>query len=307
MALLMGIDVGGTNLRIGVFDDLALIDEMRFQADFSGICQNNSPNVAWQQILNMMEKAIRAVLAQHEVHTIGIGFPGFIDPATKILAQSPNLSGLKNVNLAGNLAQRLGIKVVVENDANAAAYGEYHLAGKPAGGLIYFGLGTGVGGGFIDASGKLYSGQHGVAMEVGHIIIEPNGRLCGCGNQGCMEQYASASGVSISYFNATTQQHTAAEIARLAKGGDQSAIAAYELAANALAQTLASIVKVIDVKNVVIGGGMAAAWSLMQKPFKQRLEADLIPVLRGKVQVKISTASDQAGMLGAAMLAFLDD
>ena len=104
MALLMGIDVGGTNLRIGVFDDLALIDEMRFQADFSGICQNNSPNVAWQQILNMMEKAIRAVLAQHEVHTIGIGFPGFIDPATKILAQSPNLSGLKNVNLAGNLA-----------------------------------------------------------------------------------------------------------------------------------------------------------------------------------------------------------
>ena len=85
----------------------------------------------------------------------------------------------------------------------------------------------------IDASGKLYSGQHGVAMEVGHIIIEPNGRLCGCGNQGCMEQYASASGVSISYFNATTQQHTAAEIARLAKGGDQSAIAAYELAANA--------------------------------------------------------------------------
>ena len=88
---------------------------------------------------------------------------------------------------------------------------------------------------------------------------------------------------------------------------DRSAIAAYELAANALAQTLASIVKVIDVKNVVIGGGMAAAWSLMQKPFKQRLEADLIPVLRGKIQVKISTASDQAGMLGAAMLAFLDD
>ena len=138
-------------------------------------------------------------------------------------------------------------------------------------------------------------------MEVGHIIIEPDGRQCGCGNKGCMEQYASASGVAISYFNVTQQQYTAAQIAELAKASDKAAIAAYEIAANALAQTLASIAKVIDVKNVIIGGGMAGAWTLMQKSFTQRLEADLIPVLRGKISVKTSTAHDQAGMLGAAM------
>lgn len=299
----IGIDVGGTNLRVGVFSDLALIEETRFQASFSYLCKEYAPEQAWQKILEVTANAIQTVLQKYpEVEAIGIGFPGFIDPQTHTIAQSPNLPGLKNVNLAADLSQIVGKKVVVENDANAAAYGEYCMAGKPEGGLIYMGLGTGVGGGFIDTSGRLYSGQHGVAMEVGHIIIEPDGRQCGCGNKGCMEQYASASGVAISYFNVTQQQYTAAQIAELAKASDKAAIAAYEIAANALAQTLASIAKVIDVKNVIIGGGMAGAWTLMQKSFTQRLEADLIPVLRGKISVKTSTAHDQAGMLGAAML-----
>lgn len=303
MAMRIGIDVGGTNLRVGVFSDLALIEETRFQASFSRLCKEYAPEQAWQKILEVTANAIQTVLQKHpEVEAIGIGFPGFIDPQTHTIAQSPNLPGLKNVNLAADLSRIVGKKVVVENDANAAAYGEYCMAGKPEGGLIYMGLGTGVGGGFIDTSGRLYSGQHGVAMEVGHIIIEPDGRQCGCGNKGCMEQYASASGVAISYFNVTKQQCTAAQIAELAKAGNIAAISAYEVAAKALAQTLASIAKVIDVKNVIIGGGMAGAWTLMQKSFTQRLEADLIPVLRGKISVKTSTAHDQAGMLGAAML-----
>ena len=303
MALSIGIDVGGTNLRVGVFSGLDLIEETRFQTDFAKLCKENTPSEAWQKILIVTANAIQSVLAKYpDVQGIGIGFPGFIDPATQLIAQSPNLPGLKNVNLAADLSQLIGKKVIVENDANAAAFGEYSQAGKPEGGLIYLCLGTGVGGGFVDASGKLYLGQHGVAMEVGHIIIEPNGRQCGCGNKGCMEQYASASGVAISYFNATQQQLTAHKIADLAKSGDKQAIAAYDVAANALAQTLASIAKIIDVKNVVIGGGLTGAWALMQAAFNQRLEADLIPVLRGKITVNISTANDTAGMLGAAML-----
>ena len=303
MALSIGLDVGGTNIRLGVFTGLKLIDETRFQADFSIFCENHAPDDAWQKILRVTANAIQSAITKHpDVQGIGIGFPGFINPQTQLISQSPNLPGIKNVNLAADLSQLIGKKVIVENDANAAAFGEYSLAGKPEGGFIYLCLGTGVGGGFVDASGKLYSGQHGVAMEVGHIIIEPNGRQCGCGNKGCMEQYASASGVAISYFNATQQQLTAHKIADLAKSGDKQAIAAYDVAANALAQTLASIAKVIDVKNVVIGGGLTGAWALMQAAFNQRLEADLIPVLRGKITVNISTANDTAGMLGAAML-----
>jgi glucokinase len=303
VALSIGIDVGGTNIRLGVFEGFKLINENRFRADFSSFCKEHAPDEAWQKILRVTANAIQSVITKHpDVQTIGIGFPGFINPQTQLISQSPNLPGIKNVNLAADLSQLIGKKVIVENDANAAAFGEYSLAGKPEGGLIYLCLGTGVGGGIVDASGKLYSGQHGVAMEVGHIIIEANGRQCGCGNKGCMEQYASASGVTISYFNATQQQLTAHKIADLAKSGDKQAIAAYDVAANALAQTLASIAKVIDVKNVVIGGGLTGAWALMQAAFNQRLEADLIPILRGKITVNISTANDTAGMLGAAML-----
>ncbi len=306
MAKAIGIDVGGTNLRIGVFKGIDLIAEQRIQADFSQICKSNAPEIAWQTILSVTTAGIQQVITQHpEIEHIGIGFPGFIDPYTHAVAQSPNLPGLNNVNLAHDLASLLQKKVVVENDANAAAFGEYCLAGKPATGLIYLGLGTGVGGGLI-LNGRPHVGHHGCAMEVGHITVVPEGRLCGCGNLGCMEQYASASGVSLSYQEATQQQLTAAEIASLAQQGDGDAIQAYNIAANALAQALASILKVVDVQHVVIGGGMAGAWNLMEKTFYQRLNHDLIPVLGQKVKVEISTAQDIAGMLGAAMLAVND-
>lgn len=299
----VGIDIGGTNLRLGVFDGLRLVHEQRFHADFSGICHQNPPETAWQLILKTIADAIHTVFDQYpDIQTIGIGFPGFIDPHTQIIAQSPNFPGLHNVNLPHDLGQMLQRKVIVENDANAAAYGEYCLLGKPEAGLIYFGLGTGVGGGLVWA-GKPFVGQHGCAMEVGHIITHPAGRQCGCGNQGCLEQYASASGVAETYFQQTGQKRTAHEIADQARNGDQAAIAAYDMAAEALATGLAHVLKVVDVPSVVVGGGMAQAWALMKPSFDARLDADLIPVLRGKVRVEISRCGDQAGMLGAALLA----
>jgi glucokinase len=118
-----------------------------------------------------------------------------------------------------------------------------------------------------------------------------------------MEQYASASGVLISYFEATNQQLTAHEIANLAHKGDSNAIAAYQLAGKRLAQALAHILKVIDITDVIIGGGMSAGWPLMKPAFTQQLDEDLIPALRGKVKVSISNIGDQAGIIGAAMLA----
>jgi glucokinase len=298
----IGIDVGGTNLRIGLFDGHVLLQETRVQADFSTFCKQHTATDAWHEILTTMAEAIEIVLTTYpDVQHIGIGFPGFINPKTSTIAQSPNLPGLIDVNLAQDLSRILNRMVVVENDANAAAFGEFCLFGQPQGGLLYLGLGTGVGGGLV-LQGKVYAGQHGCAMEVGHMIVEAHGRACGCGNQGCMEQYASASGVALSYFNATQQKYTAAEIAQLARAGDVHAMHAYKVAANALAQALASILKVIDVQNIVIGGGMVGAWPLMAQDFHTRLNADLIPVLRGKVNIQISTAQDIAGMLGAAML-----
>lgn len=302
MSKRIGVDVGGTNLRVAVVDGLKVVDEYRCHADFSAICHANPPDVAWQQIIAITVEALQQMLQRHpDVASVGIGFPGFIDPVRGTVLQSPNLPGLRDVDLAGDLAHALQRPVVVENDANAAAYGEYKLHPQGAGSLIFLGLGTGVGGGLI-VDHKLITGTHGFAMEVGHLIVEPDGRLCGCGNRGCMEQYASASGVSLSYQATTGQVLETDAIARLAEQGDVLAQAAFNLAANTLAQVLAHILKVVDVQQVVIGGGMSKAWPLMQQAFRQRLDQDLIPVLRGRVDVRISDSGDHAGVIGAAHL-----
>jgi len=299
----LGLDVGGTNLRLGVFSDLVLVEEMRFQANYSAICKQYPPAQAWQTILQVTAEAIQPLLDKYtDIVAIGIGFPGFIDPNTGVLAQSPNLPGLKEVNLGYDLSGLLGVNVRVENDANAAAYGEYCQLGQPAGGLLYVGLGTGVGAGLV-VNGKVWAGHHGYALEAGHIIVAPGGRLCGCGNQGCVEQYASATGISQAYADLTGHTYTTREIAQAAQGGDHHAIAVYADAGSKLAQMLASVLKVVDVENVLIGGGVVAAWSLMSAAFHQRLEHDLIPVLRGKIKVHITSSGDVAGMLGAALLA----
>ena len=314
MALILGIDVGGTNLRLGVVEcsdvhaqkkSVRVLEEMRFQADFSSLCKSSadSPAFAWQTIVATIASAIDTVRKKYpQLTAVGIGFPGFIDPDTQRISQSPNLPGLKNVDLSTDLSALIALPVITENDALAAAFGEFVVAEKPIDNLIYLGLGTGVGGGMI-LNHRPFQVQHGVAMEVGHIITTPNGRLCGCGNYGCMEQYASASGVSITYQLATGEHCSASEIAVRANAGDTHAIAAYELAATSLAQALAHILKVIDVTDIVLGGGMSAAWPLMERAFQQRLDQDVIPVQRGKVNVHLSSMGDQAGIVGAAMLA----
>lgn len=306
--LTMGVDVGGTNIRFGVFDNGQLVNVTLVEANLSQHCQAISSENAGLEIVGILSSEIVNIIDKHpNIQAVGIGFPGFIQPNTKKIIQSPNLPGLSYFDLRNALIKILDLPVTIENDANAAAYGEYCLAGKPDGGFMYLGLGTGVGGGLI-LNGQLYTGQHGVAMEIGHIIVEQptsnnSGRQCGCGNKGCLEQYASASGVANSYFLQTNHQLSAHDIAKLAASGDEAAIYAFDIAANALALALASIAKMIDMNNVVIGGGLIGAWPLMQKAFKLRFDADLIPALRGNVNVSISTADDTAGMLGAAMLA----
>lgn len=301
--MLIGVDVGGTNLRIGVVDGLKVIDEQRIHADFSHLCRDNPPAIALPAIHAALAESLAATMQKFpEIAGVGIGFPGFIDPVTGRISQSPNLPGLRDIDLVTPLRKSLRVPVIVENDALAAAYGEYALAGLDVPGLIYLGLGTGVGGGLIHR-GRPFPGEHGVAMEVGHIIVEPGGRSCGCGNQGCMERYSSASGVALSYFESTGLTRETFEIAALASSGDKQALAAFEMAGEKLAQALAHILKVVDVSNVIIGGGMSLAWPFMNPAFERRLEADLIPALRGKVSIAPSHADDQAGIIGAAMLA----
>jgi glucokinase len=302
-ALRIGVDVGGTNLRVGVVRGLQVLWEYRHQADFSSICRNHSAQQALEKIIAELEAAIGQAREKYSAAaSVGIGFPGFISPATGVISLSPNLPGLADADVAGPLAQRLKLAVVIENDALAAAYGEYLMMPQRPESLIYLGLGTGVGGGLI-LDGRPYPGEHGVSMEVGHIIVRPDGRPCGCGNRGCLEQYASASGVVISYRELADAAMDSGQIAALAAQGDTHALEAFRVAADTLATALAHILKVIDVGTVVIGGGMSGAWPLLKARFADYLEAALIPALRGRIRVVLAQAGDQAGMLGAAYLA----
>jgi glucokinase len=298
----IGIDVGGTNFRLGVVQDLRVVWEKRFQADFSGVCRRHSATEALEIITSTLNDAVaEAKIAYPAIRAIGIGFPGFIDPVSHQVISSPNLPNLSNADIVVPLERRSGLPVVLENDASAAAYGEFALSAQSNGNLIYMGLGTGVGGGLV-LHGKLHGGVHGVAMEVGHITVERGGRLCGCGNRGCLEQYASTNGVVQTYADLTGKTLSAYDIAQAAQQQDSAAVQAFEQAGEYLACALAHIAKVVDVRDVVIGGGMSASWPLMQAAFERRLSEDLIPALRGKVKVRLSQAQDQAGIIGAAML-----
>jgi glucokinase len=299
---LIGIDVGGTNFRLGVVQDLRVVWEKRFQADFSGLCRTLPADQALAAITQVLNQAVaEARLSYPQVSSIGLGFPGFIEPHSGGVLSSPNLPGLINADLVTPLTAQTGLPVVLENDASAAAFGEYCLMQPATGNLIYMGLGTGVGGGLV-LQGKLHSGDHGVAMEIGHLTVERNGRLCGCGNRGCLEQYASTSGVVQTYTELTGDTLSAFDIAQLASQHNATAQRAYAQAGEYLASGLAHIAKVLDVREVVIGGGMSAAWTYMQTAFEQRLQQELIPALRGKLSIQLSQAQDQAGIIGAAIL-----
>ncbi|MDE1990347.1 MAG: ROK family protein [Betaproteobacteria bacterium] len=300
----LGIDVGGTNLRCGVFDGAGtLLWQSRPPSGFAAMCASHPPGEAFALVLETLASAVASALAREPgVRSVGIGFPGFIDPASRILSLSPNLPGIRNADLAGPLAARFGLPVVLENDALSAAYGEYCLHPTASKALLYLGLGTGVGGGLV-LDGRPYAGEHGVAMEVGHLIVVPGGLPCGCGNRGCLEQYASATGVMRHYETATGLRLEAEALATRAAEGDSAALAAFRQAAERLARGLAHVLKIMDVGDVVVGGGLSRSWPLLEPHFAQVLEEALIPALRGRVRVRPSTAQDQAGMLGAARLA----
>ncbi len=301
-ALRVGVDVGGTHVRVGVVEGLRVVWEDRFAAHFSR-CRAEDPGGSLAHVLQVLGEAVAVALGHYPAVTaVGLAVPGFLDPASGRLVSSPNIPGVVDADLVTPLAATWGVPVLAENDALAAAYGEWAMHPERPASLAYLGLGTGVGGGLV-IDGRPYRGSHGVAMEVGHLTLEPGGRACGCGNHGCLERYASASGVVLSYQEATGQGVEAREVARLAREGNRQALDAFALAGEMLARGTAHVLKVADVTHVVIGGGLTASWDLMQPAFARRLDADLIPVLRGRVTVSASRAGDQAGMIGAALLA----
>ncbi|MDP9159026.1 MAG: ROK family protein [Acidobacteriota bacterium] len=266
----IGVDLGGTNLRIAAVDEQGKLLEK--------ITLGTQVALGRERVITDMCDAIRQLSARYNtggaLQGIGIGVPGIIDMKTGMVRESPNLPGWTESPVRSEIEKRLGTRVILENDANVAALGEKWLgAGRDVEDLAILTLGTGVGGGLI-LGGRVWHGMTGMAGEFGHITIEPEGVRCGCGNRGCLEQYASASAVvrmakeaiasgALSELSRATDpdaEFSAKAVYNLAIQGDDEAKKIFRQVGRALGIALADLVNSLNLPMYVIGGGVSSAW-----------------------------------------------
>ena len=240
--------------------------------------------------------------------------PGTLDSANETVTQAPNLPSLNQFHLKPALEDRFGIPVLLENDANAAAVGEtWQGAAKGARNVLCITLGTGVGGGIL-LDGKLFRGTHGIAGELGHTTLDPfNGPECKCGNRGCLEMFASATAIvrmtleSLSSYPDSILQDTrltAAKVFEAGKRGDQLALQIFSIVGAYLGVGIANLINVLGPEVVVVGGGVANGWSLFEASMRAQVLKRAFRSLTQLVSIKPAQCGDNAGLLGAAHLAW---
>ncbi|MBZ5630619.1 MAG: ROK family protein [Acidobacteriia bacterium] len=278
----IGVDLGGTNLRIAAVDEQgALLEKVTLGTQVAR---------GRDYVIAEMCDAIRELSAKcsraGRMIGAGIGVPGIIDQRTSMLRESPNLPGWDNYPVRDEIERRLGAPVILENDANAAAMGEAWLgAARDTDSMCMITLGTGVGGGIV-LDGKIWHGMTGMAGEVGHMTIDPDGPPCKCGNTGCVEQFASATAVMrmardaiasgrapqlARAANAPDVEFSAKLVYNLAIQGDQPARDIFKRVGWALGILIADLVNMLNLNMYVIGGGVSAAWSVFSPPMFDEL------------------------------------
>jgi len=305
MSNVLAADIGGTNIRLACINARGqIIDEIRQQAELSLHTEQSQAN-AETHVIKRLAEAIHPFAQSHGVDRLGMGFPGFFQRNNGLLASSPNLPLLQNFALSDRLSDALGMHVSVENDALCAAIGEQKYgSGQGRSDLLHITLGTGVGSGLI-LNNLPYSGEHGMAMEFGHLCIEHHdGRLCGCGNYGCVEAYASATALMKRFHEICDCKIADAKaIFEQAREGHACAVTITNEAGMYLGMAIAEAVKLLDVTTITISGGLSGGWDILYPPLKHELNNNLIAPLKGKVEVLRSRLDDNAGLLGAAVIA----
>jgi len=266
----IGVDLGGTNLRIAAVDVNGHLVEK--------VTLGTKVSLGRDHVLNDMCDAIQHLSEKYKNSAkmlgIGIGVPGIIDMETGLLRESPNLPGWAEYPVRAEIERRLTTMVILENDANVAAFGEKWLgAAKEHDDMAMLTLGTGVGGGLV-LGGKIWHGMNGMAGEFGHTTVEPEGHPCGCGNRGCLEQYASATAV-VRMAREAIAEHSSSALARaahedaefsaksifnLAIQGDEDAKRIFRRVGRAIGIVLSAMVNSLNLRIYVIGGGVASAW-----------------------------------------------
>ena len=302
MKYALGIDIGGTNTVVG------LVDKEGKVLGTDSVKTQSFPVL--EEYVKTVSKLAKDLIAKNnvsiaEIVGLGIGAPN-ANYYTGNIEMAPNLPWKQDkVPLAKMFREELNIPVTITNDANAAALGEkmYGVA-KDMDNFIMITLGTGVGSGIV-INGQLVYGHDGFAGELGHVIIERNGRLCGCGRRGCLETYCSATGIVRTAKERNTPFLTSKDIYDAAVKGDETAIDIFKETGTRLGRALADMVVFSSPEAFVLFGGLAKAGDFIVKYTKEAMEESIMPIFKGKVKILLSTMKDaDAAVLGASALAW---
>ena len=312
MSLTIGIDVGGTKVLGGVVDEAGKV---------LTTARKDTPRQGGSALTQTIADVAKELLQQHSVASVGVSAAGFVSSDRKTMLATPNIADWNGVDLDNQLTKLIGLPVVIENDANAAAWGEAKFgAGKNQDHMMMLTVGTGIGGGIV-VNGALYRGAYGIAAEFGHMRVVPDGHICGCGARGCFEQYASGNALLrhareainaspevarnlLSRGDGTVAGLTGQAITEAARDGDAVALAAFNTTGQWLGAGVASLAVLLDPACVVIGGGVIDAGEILLKPTRESLERNM--PFAGKhpyPEIIAAQLGNEAGLVGVADLA----
>ncbi|HKR50196.1 MAG TPA: ROK family glucokinase [Pseudonocardiaceae bacterium] len=309
--LTIGVDIGGTKVAAGVVDECGAL---------LAATHRDTPADDTVQIEHAIVTAVGELTSEYDVEAVGIGAAGFIDAQRATVMFAPNLAW-RDEPLQASLQRRLRLPVVIENDANAAAWAEVRFgAGRGVDHVVTLTLGTGIGGGIV-VNGQLLRGQFGAAAEFGHLTVVPDGRYCGCGLQGCWEQYASGRALEweaqelarvspakaeelLLLAGGRPENITGRMITQAAAAGDVAALQCFEVVGTWLGRGLAGLAAILDPGLFVIGGGVSAAGEVLRAPTKATFHKYLTGAgHRPMAELRIAELGPESGLIGAADLA----
>jgi glucokinase len=311
----VGLDMGGTNIRTGaVSREGEVLLMLRAPARANGTAAETVANIA-AQVLALQDAAHRAGLGR--ALAIGVAVPGPLNVQTGVVYAAPHVKAWRSFPLRARLERILKRRIIVENDANAWALGEFWRgAARGCKNVVLLTLGTGVGGGLI-VDGKLVRGRSGMAGELGHVCVEPDGMPCDCGAHGCLEAYVSASGLcgllkqrlQLDESQFPTEyldrggEFSARGLTRAARRGDPLALEMFEIAGRYLGIAIASLVNTFNPEKVVIGGGVAGALSLMRVAMVREVKARAFAAAVAQTSLIKAALGSEGGVVGAAFAA----
>jgi len=298
----IGLDLGGTNLRGAAIDRSgAILDKI------AGSTQISAGKEALLDEMAAVIQRLKEKWGAGGLAGIGVGVPGFILLKEGVIKNSNNLAFLENAPIRDEMERRLETRVILENDANAAALGEKWMgAGRAVDDLVLLTLGTGIGGGVISC-GRVLHGYLGMAAELGHITVVPNGNPCGCGNQGCLEKHASASAAAaMARVMNLGENLTSKDVYDMAVAGNVSARRIFVVMGQALGVALAMLVNTFNFPLYLLSGGMLGAWDLFAPAMLEEVRFRSFTFRTTDTRIERATLGDEAGLYGAACLPWME-